>query len=92
VQVDIDAEQHTNVVLVPAVAIVRDGGETAVFVASGGKAQRRAVRIGLADHLDAEIVSGVTAGEAVIVEGQAGLPDGAPIAVAGQGAGKEPRP
>ena len=41
VQVDIDAEHHTSVVLVPAAAIVREGEETAVFVAVGGKAQRR---------------------------------------------------
>ena len=34
VEVDIDAEQHTNVVLVPAVSVVRDGEETAVFVAA----------------------------------------------------------
>ena len=47
VEVDIDAEQHTNVVLVPAVAIVRDGEDTAVFVAAEQKAQRREVRIGL---------------------------------------------
>ena len=31
VQVDIDAEQHRNVVLVPAAAIVREGEETSVF-------------------------------------------------------------
>jgi RND family efflux transporter MFP subunit len=80
-QVEIDAEQHTNVVLVPAAAIVREGEETAVFVAMGGKAQRRPVKIGLTDRSDAEIVSGVKAGEMVIVEGQAGLPDGATITI-----------
>ena len=41
VQVDIDAEQHTNVVLIPAPALVREGEETAVFVVNGDKAQRR---------------------------------------------------
>lgn len=80
-QVDIDAEQHANVVLVPAAAIVREGEETAVFVVMGNKAQRRPVQIGLTDGADAEIVSGVKAGEMVIVEGQAGLPDGAAITV-----------
>jgi RND family efflux transporter MFP subunit len=81
VQVDIDAEQHRNAVLVPAVAIVREGEETAVFVASGGKAQRRAVQIGIADGTHVEIVSGVKAGEMVIVDGQAGLPDDAAITI-----------
>jgi RND family efflux transporter MFP subunit len=81
VQVEIEAEQHNNVVLVPAVALVREGEETAVFVAMGDKAQRRAVRIGLTDQKHVEIVSGVKTGEMVIVEGQAGLPDGAMIAI-----------
>jgi RND family efflux transporter MFP subunit len=79
VQVDIDAEQHTNVVLVPAPALVREGEETAVFVAKGDKAERRVVVIGLTDEMDVEIVSGVKEGEMVIVDGQAGLPDGATI-------------
>ena len=78
-QVDIDAEQHTNVVLVPSSAIAREGEETAVFIVMGDTAHRRPVQIGLDDGTDAEIVSGVKAGEMVIVQGQAGLPDGAKI-------------
>jgi RND family efflux transporter MFP subunit len=81
VQVDIDAEQHTNVVIIPATALVREGEETAVFVVMGDKAQRRPVQVGLTDGTDLEIVSGVKAGEMVIVEGQNGLPDGAKIAI-----------
>ena len=38
VEVEIDAEEHTDVVLVPPIAIVREGDETAVFVAVGDKA------------------------------------------------------
>jgi RND family efflux transporter MFP subunit len=79
VQVDIGAEFHRNVVLVPAAAVVREGEETFVFVAAAGKAQRRAVQIGIADETRVEVVSGVEAGETVIVEGQAGLPDEAAI-------------
>jgi RND family efflux transporter MFP subunit len=80
-QVDIDAERHTNVVLVPSVAIAREGEETAVFVVMGDTAHRRPVQVGLDDGTDAEVVSGVKAGEMVIVQGQAGLPDGAKIAI-----------
>jgi RND family efflux transporter MFP subunit len=79
VQVDIGAEFHRNVVLVPAAAVVREGEETFVFVAAAGKAQRRAVQIGIAEETRVEIVSGVKAGEIVIVEGQVGLPDEAAI-------------
>ena len=82
VQVDIDAEQHKGVVLVPAVAIVREGEDAAVFVAIDSKAKRRAVEVGLSDGTTVEILSGVNAGEIVIVDGQAGLPDDAAIAVA----------
>jgi RND family efflux transporter MFP subunit len=81
VQVEIDAEQHTNVVLVPAGAIVREGEEAAVFVVMGNKAQRRPVVVGIVDKDHAEIKEGVKAGEQVIVKGQAGLPDGAAITI-----------
>lgn len=80
-QVDIDAERHTNVVLVPSTAIVREGEETAVFIAMSDTAHRRPVQVGLDDGTDAEIVSGVKTGEMVIVQGQAGLPDGAKISM-----------
>ncbi|HET7220850.1 MAG TPA: efflux RND transporter periplasmic adaptor subunit [Vicinamibacterales bacterium] len=90
VQVDIDAEHRTNVVLIPAIAVVREGEETAVFVVSGETAQRRAVRIGLTDETNVEIVSGVAAGDMVIVDGQAGLPDGARIAISQTGASRGP--
>jgi cobalt-zinc-cadmium efflux system membrane fusion protein len=80
VQVSINAEEHRDVVLVPAQAVVREANETAVFIANGDKAERRAVRLGLSDEKLAEIAGGVKAGESVIVTGQAGLPDGAKIA------------
>jgi RND family efflux transporter MFP subunit len=81
VQVDIDAEEHTNVVIVPAAALVREGEETFMFVVMGDKAQRRPVKTGLTDGSDLELVSGVKAGEMVIVEGQNGLPDQAKVTI-----------
>jgi RND family efflux transporter MFP subunit len=79
VTVDIEAEQHTGVLLVPSAAIVREGDETSVFVVSGSKAERRRVQIGLSDGEHVEIASGLKPGEQVIVQGQAGLPDGATV-------------
>lgn len=79
VQIELDAEMHTGVVLVPASAIVREGEETAVFVVTGDKAARRAVMVGLEAGERVEITSGVKAGEMVIVSGQNGLPDGAKV-------------
>ncbi len=68
-------------VLVPSAAVIREADEAAVFIANGGKAERRVVTIGLADGEHTEIASGVKAGEPVIITGQAGLPDGAAISV-----------
>ena len=82
VQVDIDAEEHDEAVLVPDSAIVREGDDTAVFVVNDGKAARHEVRIGLSDGTKTEVLSGVAAGDQVIVEGQAGLPDGATVTTA----------
>lgn len=81
VQIDIDAELRPNAVLVPTSALVREGEETAVFVVNGDKARRRPVRIGLSDGERVEIVSGLETRELVIVDGQAGLPDGATISI-----------
>jgi membrane fusion protein, multidrug efflux system len=81
VQVEIDAEKRVNVVLVPLAALVREGEDTAVFVATGDKAERRAVTLGVSDGTHVEIVSGLAAGDRVIVHGQAGLPDGAAISI-----------
>lgn len=78
-QVRLDTAEHTHVVLVPQSAIVREGDETAVFVANGDKATRTVVTLGLEDGEHVEIVSGLNAGASVIVKGQAGLPDGAKI-------------
>ncbi len=79
VEVEIDRETHKDAVLVPSSAVVREGNETAVFVAADKKASRRAVTLGLENSDKAEITSGVRAGEAVITTGQNGLPDGADI-------------
>lgn len=81
VQVEIDAESRTGVVLVPVSAVVREGEDTAVFVVMAQKAERRAVVLGLSDGTHVEITSGIAAGDLVITRGQAGLPDGAAIAL-----------
>jgi RND family efflux transporter MFP subunit len=91
--VEIDAESHGRAVLVPASAVVREGADTAVFVAAGSKAQRRTVTTGIETSQLAEIKSGLKAGEVVITSGQNGLPDGADITLAkpgGDGADEKP--
>jgi len=92
VEIEIAAEEHRDVVAVPSAAVVREGDETAVFVVSAGKAHRHAVELGLTDHSKTEIVSGIAAGDHVIVDGQAGLPDGATVTEHAGSAGKPESP
>lgn len=84
VEVDIDAEERMDAVLVPAEAVIRDGGQTVVMIAAGSRAERRPVTTGIEDEAKVEITSGVRAGEMVITRGHIGLEDGAPISVAGR--------
>jgi RND family efflux transporter MFP subunit len=83
-QVEIDADVHQGVVVVPRGAVVREADESFVFVVADGKAERRAVTLGVSDDATTEIRSGVKAGDLVITSGQNGLPDGAKVTVAGQ--------
>ena len=82
VQLDIDAEERADTVLVPAEAVLREGGETVVFVVSDSRARRRPVKTGIEDAARIEITSGLRAGELVITRGHVGLSDGAAITVA----------
>ncbi len=85
VEVDIDAEERTDAIFVPAEAVVRAGGqagrEAALYIAAGNTAERRAVMVGVETDDRVEITSGIKAGELVITRGQSGLPDGAAISV-----------
>ncbi|HKQ62467.1 MAG TPA: efflux RND transporter periplasmic adaptor subunit [Candidatus Polarisedimenticolaceae bacterium] len=80
VAVRILAEERRDVVLVPAAAIVREGGDSFLYsVDDSGHAHRRQVQLGIVNEDEAEIASGLEAGEHVVVHGQAALPDGAAV-------------
>ena len=82
VQVEIQTEEHKDVVIVPASAIVREEEETSIFVVGADqKAHKKKVVLGIVAGEDAEIRSGVVASEKVIVKGQDELPDGAAVTV-----------
>jgi RND family efflux transporter MFP subunit len=82
VGVEIDAEQRSNVPLVPATAVLRENpANPVVVVAAGSMAQRRSVVIGLVDGENIEILSGLKPGELIITQGHSTLRDGTPISV-----------
>jgi RND family efflux transporter MFP subunit len=83
VRVEIVAEQHSNALAVPADAVLHEDDEAYVMVAgSDNKAHKHKVTTGLATPREVEITSGLNAGDAVITQGQQGLPDGSAITVA----------
>lgn len=65
--------------LVPKRAVRSADGASFVFVVRDGRAERRAIGVGPADGDQIEVVSGLNAGERVIVEGPADLTDGARV-------------
>ena len=82
VAVEIDAEQRSNALLVPAIAVLKDDpNQPVVIVAAGDVAVRRPVVIGLVDAENIEILSGLKTGELIITQGQSALRDGTPISV-----------
>lgn len=82
IDVEIDAEERADAVLVPVEALIRSGDETAVMIAAGDRAERRVVTIGIQNDDRVEVSSGLRAGELVITRGHVGLADGAAITVA----------
>lgn len=84
VTVDIVRETRTATMLVPREAVLRELQSAHVFVFSEeGTAEKREVELGLEEGLWVEAVSGVSAGDSVIVAGQGGLKEGAAVKLVG---------
>lgn len=81
VTVDIVRETRQGALLLPREAVIRELQKTHVFVARDGEAERREVRLGLEEGDRVEALSGLEAGESVIVAGQGGLKDGSPVKI-----------
>jgi RND family efflux transporter MFP subunit len=82
VQAEIAIEERKDVIAVPSEAVQGGGGSTFVWVANANnQAERREVRIGLLVGNVAQIISGLTVGEQVIVTGISELTDGTPISI-----------
>jgi RND family efflux transporter MFP subunit len=70
---------ETSALRVPATAVVQRGQMETVFVVANGKAQLRLVKTGKTVGNEIEVVSGLDAGERVVVEGAGQLLDGQPL-------------
>lgn len=71
-EVNIVTREHDGALLVPAGAVT----EGHVWLVRGGRVERRAVRTGIAGTEKVEIVSGLAAGDRVVVNAPEGLEEG----------------
>jgi len=69
-------------VLVPADAVRAEAGHSVVFVLADNKVARRPVTVGRTAGPDREVLTGLTAGERVVVSPPASLSDGDTVRVA----------
>jgi hypothetical protein len=82
-------ERH-DVPLVPVSAVLTgSAGEESAFIVEDGQALRREVETGLVSGGRVEIVSGLTPGEIVVVEGGTTLREGAAVRTVGAPAAAE---
>ena len=73
-QADLTLEQRDDVPTVPLQALNHEGDKTTVFVVnSNGQIEDRAVNLGIQTATDAEVLSGLSEGEQVVVSDRGGL-------------------
>jgi RND family efflux transporter MFP subunit len=76
VQVVLSLGGRSQATLVPTTAITFQEGQPGVFVVENERARRRLVTVGMSDDISSEILSGLVAGEVVVVDDPALLSDG----------------
>jgi membrane fusion protein (multidrug efflux system) len=81
VTIDVVRESRPGALLVPREAVLRELQSAHVFVAKNGIAEKRAVTLGLEEGERVQALSGLAAGERVIVAGQGSLKQGSPVEV-----------
>lgn len=84
-KVFVEIDTRADTLVIPKAALSLESIGDTVYVAEEGLASRRSVTLGFREGDLVEVLSGVEAGEEVIVVGQDGLSNGTPIQVLGQG-------
>ncbi|MBD0379228.1 efflux RND transporter periplasmic adaptor subunit [Paenibacillus sedimenti] len=81
-QVELTKEDEQVVPVVPSLSIVREGGDSFVYILNGDTVQKRKVELGRLNETNQEIISGVKEGETLVVSGQHQLKDQDKVKVA----------
>jgi HlyD family secretion protein len=83
VQGDVAAINRPAVLMVPEQAVVTRGLDSYVYTVVDGKARRKTITYGVRGGGMVEVLSGVTAGEKVVIDGQAALNDNDQVTITG---------
>ena len=79
---EIRIDEHKNTIIVPKDALFSDGKNYSIYTVTESKARLKRVTIGFETRDEAEILSGVSVGDELVVIGQDRLSDGVKINVA----------
>ena len=77
-------EQRDDVLTLPITAIIREGQDTFCCVVTGGKIERRPIKLGLRSGGEVEITSGLDGKEAVVLTRSASLLPGQGVEIIAQ--------
>jgi RND family efflux transporter MFP subunit len=77
-EVIIDVSSHDNALVIPQTAVLEN---SFVFVVKNNQAVLTAVKIGLQNTSQVEVLEGLADGDRVIIRGNYGLEDGSPVSV-----------
>ena len=87
--VELTVSERKGVTVIPSDVLLKEGEATFVYVVNDGKAAKKEVITGISDGIKTEILSGLNAGEQLIVAGYRSLRDGMSVTLPGgsQGSG-----
>ncbi|BFT73274.1 efflux RND transporter periplasmic adaptor subunit [Paenibacillus sp. P36] len=74
-QVELTKDDEQIVPVIPSLSIVREGGDSYVYIANGETVQKRKVELGRLNETNQEVLSGVKEGEMLVISGQHQLKD-----------------
>src|SRR5690606_6492175 len=74
-------EKHSDVLLLPVDAVLKEKAGSSVFLVDGGKAKKVPVKVGFDDGASVEIVEGIAPDAQVIVVGKTPMANGQPVNV-----------
>ena len=72
-------EKHSNAMVIPTAAIIREDSQSVVYVVTDGAAVRREIEPGIQTDGKVEILSGLDQNEEIVVTGLSGLRDGSRV-------------